>query len=220
MRGQGASAIPFDVARAFALLELQLELECTRIHHGIRLVPFPCPNPDRPSRVLIVRFHDRSRIFLRDDVDESVADRLLASPPGDIKRAVARARELMDLDVDWIGSTHVAMTPLDHALTTGVVQRPPEEGASDRSFAIFDGDTVLSRCSSSRQNDSAAEAWVWTDEGARRQGYGRRCAAAWVNDALRRDKVPFYSHAHNNLASRQLARSLGLAWVFDACGLS
>jgi len=210
----------FDVTRAFALFALQLELECTRIHHGTRLVPFPCPNPDPPSRVVVVRFHDRPVVFLRDDVGETVADRILASPPEDMERAVERACEFMDLDVEWAGATYVATTPLDGALTTGVVQRPLEEGASDRSFAILDGDTVLSGCSSSRENDSAAEAWVWTDESARRQGHGRRCVAAWVNDALGRGKVPFYSHAHDNLASRQLARSLGLVCVFDACGLS
>jgi GNAT superfamily N-acetyltransferase len=208
----------FDFTRAFALFELQLELECTRILHGTRLIPFACPDPDPPNRVVFVRFHDQSMIFLRDDVDESVADRILTSPPGDIRTAVSRVRELTDLDVEWRGSTYVATKPFDGALTSGVIQRPLKEGASARSFVILDGDTVLSGCSSSRENDSAAEAWVWTDEAARRQGYGRRCVAAWANDALRRGKVPFYSHAHDNLASRRLARSLGLTWVFDACG--
>lgn len=220
IRGQGASAMTFDVARAFALLELQLKLECTRVVHGTRLVPFPCPNPDPPSRVLIVRFHDQVKVFLREDVGDAVADRILASPPGDMEGAVARVRALMDTNVDWTGSTYVATTPLDGALTSGVVQRPLEQGASDQSFAILDGDRVLSGCSSSRENDSAAEAWVWTDSAARRRGYGRRCVAAWANDALRRGKVPFYSHARDNHASRQLARSLDLTWVFDACGLT
>lgn len=210
--------MPIDVTRAFPLFELQLQLECIRIHDGNRLVPFPCPNPDPPSRV-VVRFHDQATIFLRDDVADTVADRLPASLPGDMEAMVAWVRALMGLDIEWSGSTHVATTPLDGALTTGVVQRPLEQGASDRSFVVLDGDTVLSGCSSSRENDLAAEAWVWTDEGARRRGYGRRCVAAWANDALRRNKVPFYSHDRDNHASRQLARSLGLTWVFDACGL-
>jgi len=209
-----------DTTRAFALFELQLELECTRILDGTRLVPFACPNPDPPSRVLLVRFHDRSTVFIRDDVDEAVADRLLISPLGDMEHAASRVRELAGLDVEWRGSTHVISEPLDPALATGVIQRAVQDGASDRSFVILDRDRVLSGCSSSRENDSAAEAWVWTEERARRKGLGRRCVAAWANDALLREKVPFYSHAHENRASRQLARSLGFTWVFDVYGFA
>ncbi len=210
--------MPVDFTRAFALFELQLELECTRIVHGTRLVPFACPNPDPPSRVVVVRFHDRSMSFVRDDVDEVIRDRVASCLPGDMVRVVSRVGELTDFGVEWRGSTYVATRPLDGAMTTGVVQLPLTEGASDRSFAIVDGDRVLSSCSSSRENDSAAEAWVWTDETARRKGYGRQCVIAWANDVLSRGKVPFYSHAHDNLASSQLAQSLGLIRVFDACG--
>lgn len=204
--------------RAFALFGLQLELECTRILDGNRLVPFSCPNPDPPNRVVVVRFHDRSMVFLRDDVDETIADRLLSSLPDDMKSAVSRVRQLLDLDVEWSGSTYVAMSPFDAMLTAGVTEQPGDQENGGRSFGIIDGDEVMSGCSSSRENDSAAEAWVWTHERVRRRGYGRRCVAAWANDQLRQGKVPFYSHEHDNLASRQLARSLGLSWVFDACG--
>lgn len=207
-----------DFRRAFALFELQLELECTRILDGNRLVPFACPNPDLPNRVVVVRFHDRSMVFLRDDVDETAADRLLMSPPGDMERAVSRVRELADLDVEWSGSTYVVMSPFDAELTEGVSERPGDQENGGRSFCIIDGDEAVSGCSSSRENDSAAEAWVWTHERVRRRGYGQRCVAAWANDLLRQGKVPFYSHEHDNEASRQLARSLGLTWVFDACG--
>ena len=207
-----------DFRRAFTLFELQLELECTRILDGTRLVPFACPNPDLPNPVVVVRFHDRSMIFLRDDVDERVADRLLMSPPGDMKGAVSRVRELLDFDVDWTGSTYVATSPFDAALTEGITERPGDQETGGRSFCIIDRDEAVSGCSLSRENESAGEAWVWTHERVRRKGYGRRCVAAWANDLLCQNKVPFYSHAHDNLASRQLARSLGLTWVFDACG--
>lgn len=207
-----------DFRRAFALFELQLELECTRILDGNRLVPFSCPNPEPPNRVVVVRVHDRSMIFLRDDVDETVADRLLSSPPDDMKSAVSHVRELADLDVEWRGSTYVATSPFDAALTAGVTEQPGDRENGGRSFCIIDGGEAVSGCSSSRENGSSGEAWVWTHERVRRRGYGQRCVAAWANDLLRQGKVPFYSHAHDNLASRQLARSLGLTWVFDACG--
>lgn len=209
----------FDFTRAFALFARQLDLECIRLGNGNRLVSFACPNPDPPSRVVVVRFHDRSMVFVRDDVDASIAVRLAKVPSTDIASVVSRARELTGLETEWHGSTYVATSPFDAASTAGVTERPANEGAGGRSFVVLDGDTVLSGCSSSRENDSAAEAWVWTEPFVRRRGYGRRCVAAWANDLLRKDKVPFYSHAHDNNASHVLARSLGLTWVFDAIGL-
>lgn len=207
-----------DHSLAFTLFELQLELECIRIVDRNRLAPFACPIPDPPSRVVLVRFHDRLMAFVREDVDESVADQLLTSPPVDIERAGACVRELLDLDVDWTGSTYVATTQYDAALTAGVMERPAGQENGGRSFCIIDEDEAVSGCSSTRENGSSGEAWVWTHERVRRRGYGRRCVAAWANDLLRQDKVPFYSHAHDNEASRQLARSLGLTWVFDVYG--
>lgn len=208
----------FDVIQAFALFEFQLELECTRILRGTRLSPFACPNPDPPSRVVLVRFRDRSMIFVRDDVDASVAYRFTSPLPKDTMSAISRVRDLLGFETEWHGSTYVATTPFDAASTAGVIERSAEDGGGDRSFVILDGDTVVSGCSSSRQNSVAAEAWVWTDERVRRRGHGRRCVAAWASDLLRRGTVPFYSHAHDNEASRQLARNLSLTWVFDVYG--
>lgn len=207
-----------DFSRAFALFDLQLELECTRILRGTRLSPFACPNPDPLSRVVLVRFRDRPMIFVRDDVEDTIADRFAMSSPKDIERAISHIRGLVDLDLTWSGSTYVATTRFDATTTAGVIERSAEDGGGDRSFVILDGDTVVSGCSSSRQNSVAAEAWVWTDERVRRRGHGRRCVAAWASDLLRRGTVPFYSHAHDNEASRQLARNLSLTWVFDVYG--
>lgn len=210
--------MPIDAAKAFALFALQLELECIRIEHENRLVPFLCPNPDPPSRLLVVQFHDRMKVLFRDDVDHETVRRVGDSPLVDVPAAVERIPALTGTDVAWHGSTWVASTPLDGTMTIGVTERRSDEGPGDRSFVIRDGDDSLSGCSSSRENDTAAEAWVWTEERARRKGYGRQCVAAWANHMLRAGKVPFYSHVHDNDASRALATSLGLTWVFDACG--
>lgn len=159
-----------DHSRAFTLFEFQLELECIRIVDRNRLAPFACPNPDPPSRVVLVRFHDRLMAFVREDVEESVADRLATSLPGDIELAGAHVRELLDLDADWTGSTYVATSPFDAALTAGVMERPAGQENGGRSFCIIDGDEAVSGCSSSRENGSSAEAWVWTHERVRRRG--------------------------------------------------
>lgn len=192
-----------------------------RVHRIVdrnRLAPFACPNPDPPSRVVLVRFHDRLLAFVRDDVDASIADRFTSPLPKDTMSAISRVRDLLGFETERHGSTYVAMTPFDAASTAGVTERSAENGGGDRSFVILDGDIVVSGCSSSRENSAAAEAWVWTDERARRTGHGRRCVAAWANDLLCRGKLPFYSHASDNEASRALARSLDLTWAFDVHG--
>lgn len=217
-RDWGMSGMSLDFTRACTLLGLQLELECIRIVDGNRLAPFACPNPDPPSRVVLVRFHDRLMAFVRDDVEASVADRFTSSLPKDTMGAISRVRDFVGFETEWHGSTYVATTPFDVALTAGVTERAANDGTGDRSLVILDGDTVVSGCSSSRENSVAAEAWVWTEERVRRKGLGRRCVAAWANDLLRQGKVPFYSYASDNQASRQLARSLALTWAFDVYG--
>jgi predicted GNAT family acetyltransferase len=70
---------------------------------------------------------------------------------------------------------------------------------------------------SSRENESAAEAWVRTLPAYRRRGLARRVTAAWATHAWAQGKVPFYSHRMDNLASQRAARTLGLApFIVDA----
>jgi RimJ/RimL family protein N-acetyltransferase len=75
-----------------------------------------------------------------------------------------------------------------------------------------------SACSSSRRNQHAAEAYVYTDERFRRQGYGRRVVRAWAQRVRRSGRVPFYSHLIDNTASQRLALSLGFEWYIDDVG--
>ncbi|MBM3934676.1 MAG: hypothetical protein FJ319_10315 [SAR202 cluster bacterium] len=65
-------------------------------------------------------------------------------------------------------------------------------------------------CRSSRENASAAEAWVFTALPYRSRGYGREVTLAWARDVRKQGKTPFYSHKQSNEASRGVALSLGL----------
>jgi predicted GNAT family acetyltransferase len=67
-----------------------------------------------------------------------------------------------------------------------------------------------------RENPFCAEVAVETLPEFQRRGYARRVCAAWANNALRRGKVAFFSHAESNLASRRLALSLGVV-EYAAC---
>ena len=74
---------------------------------------------------------------------------------------------------------------------------------------IVEGE-IVSTCESSRENGEAAEAWVRTLPPFRGRGFARQVTAAWAMHAHTRGKLPFYSHREDNLASRAVARGLGL----------
>jgi len=65
-----------------------------------------------------------------------------------------------------------------------------------------------------RESNYAAECAVETVEHFRRRGLASAVVAAWVNAVLTAAKVPFYSHASSNDASRALAVRLGLTHAF------
>lgn len=85
-------------------------------------------------------------------------------------------------------------------------------------FAILRDGKIASACTSSREDDLAGEAWVWTAEDFRRCGYARQTTAAWAHDLQQRGKTPFYSHKRENTASQRVARSLGLIQYIEDAG--
>jgi predicted GNAT family acetyltransferase len=59
---------------------------------------------------------------------------------------------------------------------------------------------------------------VETRPGYRRRGYGRQVTTAWAAWQVRQDRIAFYSHLHNNGASRALAHSMGVMHILDIVG--
>ena len=70
---------------------------------------------------------------------------------------------------------------------------------------------AVAACFSSRTTDQAMEAGLETLPPWRRRGYGLAAAARWVAEVRRSGRQPLYSTSWGNLASRGLARRLGLA---------
>ena len=89
------------------------------------------------------------------------------------------------------------------------------DGFAEQVHAIEQDGRIVSACVSARENESCGEAWVYTDENHRHQGFARKVVGAWAKDLLSAGRVPFYSHKVENLASAELAKRLGLVPAFE-----
>ena len=74
---------------------------------------------------------------------------------------------------------------------------------------VVDG-RLASLCFSSRNTPIAAEAGVDTLEEFRGRGYAQAVVAAWARAVRAEGRIPLYSTSWDNLASRSVARKLGL----------
>ena len=74
---------------------------------------------------------------------------------------------------------------------------------------VVDG-RLASLCFSSRNTPIAAEAGVNTLEEFRGRGYAPAVVAAWARAVSAEGRIPLYSTSWDNLASRSVARKLGL----------
>jgi hypothetical protein len=88
-------------------------------------------------------------------------------------------------------------------------------GLADKVFAIECDGMILSACVSSRQNSTAAEAWVFTHPDHRRKGLAQKVVAAWARSIKAESLIPFYSHNLENTDSAFLAKRLKLVGIFE-----
>ena len=88
-------------------------------------------------------------------------------------------------------------------------------GLADKVFAIEQDGEILSACVSSSQNNTCAEAWVFTHPEQRQKGLAQKVVKAWATDLQVGGMIPFYSHTVENHASANLAKKLNLIHVFD-----
>lgn len=89
--------------------------------------------------------------------------------------------------------------------------RPGElaEGRSPMLAVFVDGEPV-SICFCARRSDVAAEAGLETASPFRGRGYAAHVTAAWALSVRATGRIPLYSTAWDNHASRAVARKLGL----------
>ncbi len=206
------------------LLELQLELECVWVKPGSTLVPFPCPNPDPPPRLLVVRHDHTEALYFRHDLLGHVREQLAGLSPGQAAEDEEAVKAILaqQAPCNEVGHFKAYVFPETMALRaySSAIRLPEANEIGTPVFGIITDGRVVSACSSSRENDRSAEAWVWTEPEYRGRGYAAQATSAWARDLQQRGKVPFYSHRWDNLASQAVAQKLGLRSFLTAVGYS
>lgn len=77
-------------------------------------------------------------------------------------------------------------------------------------FAVVEDGVAVAICNSARLTGRAAEAGVETLQPYRGRGYATKVVAAWALAIRETGRTPLYSTSWDNLASRAVARKLGL----------
>ena len=216
------------------LVERQLALEGIGFDKNGRLVPRPAADPTDIPRFYVTRHVEGVDRFYRSDLPDRVVERLAGLAVEAVYEDVPRVKQILDehapcRDV-WRGASYrflAAPPPSDFRdarvlsdLDRDAIARFDRELLTSTRpiYAVFADGEIASTCVSAREDEFGAEAWVETLASFRRRGYGRRVTAAWGHAVVTAGKVAFYSHARDNLASRGIALSLGLAWFLDGAG--
>jgi GNAT acetyltransferase-like protein len=194
-----------------ALAQLQIELEYDLTADGLLV---PLEGSDEQARSCIYIRGEWARPFFRYDISAEARRAVARSLPGAVSSA---PMELL---------AHLGGASIDRSDTYLPVQ-PFPAAAHPRVSLVDDRYEIpgpdghpVSRAWSARQSDRADECAVETIEAFRRQGLASEVVAAWMNAGLAAGKVPFYSHAASNDASRALAVHLGLEHVFTVFAFS
>ncbi|MFO8033609.1 MAG: GNAT family N-acetyltransferase [Candidatus Bipolaricaulota bacterium] len=196
------------------LVRAQLELECIGVDAERTLYRIPGENPDDIHRVFLVLHSEGTELFVRHDVDPSVAVQLRRTRAAIWWRdptGIARLLYGSDgLPVGaWRGSTYCFTTPYPTDAFPSVTATP------DGRFVVWLEGIEVSWAWSARANTRCAELATETAEAFRRRGFAIQVCRAWANTQLAQGRIPFYSHRSDNVPSAKLARALGVSHFMD-----
>ena len=216
------------------LFRVQIRLEGLRFNddgHLERWKDMPGGETGPPARVVVVDYGYAQYVYFGNGIDPR-AERLIHDlPPQAILEGDREVFDVLNRQKKVEGqATYCTYTasPTAEIPASPMIQRLSSMDERLRGFgdgfycidyddvfaAIVKG-SVASAAVSSREDGTAAEAWVHTRPEHRRQGLATQAAAAWLRSVTQRGLTPFYSHENENEASRRLAESLPLQPCFE-----
>ena len=186
------------------LVHLQIKLEYHLTSDG-RLVPFP--GSTEQARFIVYQVSSGCQRFFRADLPEPVCAQLWTVSGEEALRGTEKVKAILSVHGPcgpvWTGKSYFFRGPPDSGSFRRVVRE-------NKRFVMVKCGEVVSWAFSARENDASAELAVETIPQFRRKGFAKATASAWADGVISAGKIAFFSHAHDNVASEALARSLGL----------
>jgi hypothetical protein len=197
-----------------------------------RIVSTREPQASRGPLFTMIRSASQCVWAVREDVPNELAaeiDGLACEEPpaGDLRAAPVHAAKYISLLGGRPAFSGPAFTFPDVLPATAGVALVEDERLLQRNFqgweageiaagrgpalAVIEDGYAVSVCFCARRSDTAAAAGLQTAEAFRNRGLGERVTAAWASAIRATGRIPLYSAAWTNQASRAVARKLGLA---------
>lgn len=218
-------------------LEAQLELEGLKIIDSNKIEKIQTShfdiekkNDSAPPKVMVVKFDDKIEVFyskllpLEIVVElEKIDKKAFFQETEKISEILQKGDQFNDFGhyVAYIFHQSFEMDSKNTKVFTGSDDELIKE--FDESFfkkfpmvyATIKENKIVACCVSSRENDRAGEAWIFTLPEYRKQGFGLKAVQLWAKELQKKEKIPFYSHEISNIASQKLAEKLMLKKVFE-----
>lgn len=201
------------------LWRVQLALECKAFDPDTgRLIETPCDDPDGLAVCYVVSYPDGgSEVAFAAHAPAHFVDhvrRLSVQEVIDNPEVTAHRLSTNQLTAT-VGHYHTyRFEHLDNLGHADVLHHDREK------FSITVNGASSAYAASSRSNADAAELWIETEPAYRRRGYATRLAQRWAYDIQSTGRTAFYSHHHDNAASKALAQRLAVRPVFEVIGIT
>ncbi len=216
----------------------QLSLEGLKIIEGNRIKKFNTDHFDiekneskNPPKIVAVNFGDEINIFYSDLMPnnlvanlEKLEKRIFIDKQGQVVDILKENNQFHEcghcivyafpsnIEVDY-SNTKIFTNSKDQAVKnfdSSFYNKYPTI------YAAMQNDKIFACCVSSRENDKAGEAWIYTSPKYRKQGFGLKAVQLWASELRKNGKTPLYTHEISNVASQKLAEKLGLVKVFES----
>lgn len=204
------SSMSRSIAEVRELIVARIEMEDGVIPDGHVLPISPIDADDQP-RVLICQSEAGILIFCREDVPQSVRERITALR----ERAFIDENSVRSIlsEISLRGEVRRIRWYTMESVAD-IIAYPDVQSTSD-GFVITVDTSVVSRAWTTQESERAIEVEVEANPQYRGRGFAKQVVAAWADWARGSGKTAFYSHLLTNDASAGIAKSLGLHHLSD-----
>ncbi|MCF7794015.1 MAG: GNAT family N-acetyltransferase [Candidatus Cloacimonetes bacterium] len=215
----------------------QIGLEGLQIVNGNRIVKIHTDHFDieknenaKPPKIIAVNFGKEINIFYSDKMPNSLVANLEKLEKHSFLDEQEKVIEILKRNKQFNEAGHYIAYIFPSDIQVDTENTKIFIGSEDEAIKQFDptfykkypivyatiqNDEIAACCVSSRENNKAGEAWIFTLPKYRKQGFGLKAVQLWASELQKQGKIPLYTHEISNIASQKLAEKLDLIKVLE-----